>query len=448
MRRVCLAVLVVGLVLGAVPWAAAQDQKPEPTAPKVTLDVTDQPAADVAADITKQSSVQVGVVSPCTALATVKVTDVKTEPAVKAFGEAIEASWIRAYVLESAPPATPWTADQLYAGMNNQRENWFDSFTDEERGKLFEQWRASGAFGRGRGGPGQGPGQGQGPGAQGGPPPAAGEGQAAPQAQAAPQPPPEMPGAGRSNMQRRLREEAQKAAQAAQAAGGQAPEGQPAAGQPAAGQPAAGQPAAGQPGQGGPGGQGGRFGVRLYDPVGDLIIPVRTDTVTLTLQDTPLQEALYDFTTASGFIVAAGADLTGNITLQAENKPIEEVLAQIATAVNAKWRPIYLLSVPRQLSEAEQEAQMEQRFQSRWARFWAKSPEERAADIQQQVDRINRMAERMRQGAQQGRGGGRFQRFGARMAQRMARYSAGLSDAQRKEIKPLLQAMSKAFGGQ
>jgi len=175
---------------------------------------------------------------------------------------------------------------------------------------------------------------------------------------------------------------------------------------------------------------------------------VRTETVTLTLQDTPLQQALYDFTTASGFIVAAGADLTGNITLQAENKPIEEVLTQIATAVNAKWRPIYLLSVPRQLSEAEQEAQMEQRFQSRWARFWAKSPEERAADIQQQVDRINRMAERMRQGAQQGRGGGRFQRFGARMAQRMARYSAGLSDAQRKEIKPLLQAMSKAFGGQ
>jgi len=231
-------------------------------------------------------------------------------------------------------------------------------------------------------------------------------------------------------MQRRLREEAQKAAQAAQAAGGQAAEGQPAAGQP------------------GQGGQAGRFGPRLYDPVGELIIPVRTETVTLTLQDAPLQQALYDFTTASGFIVAAGADLTGNITLQAENKPIEEVLTQIATAVNAKWRPIYLLSVPRQLSEAEQEAQMEQRFQSRWARFWAKSPEERAADIQQQVDRINRMAERMRQGAQQGRGGGRFQRFGARMAQRMARYSAGLSDAQRKEIKPLLQAMSKAFGGQ
>jgi len=235
-------------------------------------------------------------------------------------------------------------------------------------------------------------------------------------------------------MQQRLREEARKAAEAAAAQGGQA-------------QPAAGQPAAGQ---GGPGGQGGRGGPRLYDPVRDLIIPVRTETVTLNLQDVPLQEALYNFMTASGFIVAAGGDLSGNITLQAENKPIDEVLTQIATAVNAKWRPIYLMSVPRELSEAEQEAQMDNRFNSRWARYWAKSPEDRAKDIQQQVERITRMAERMRQAQANGQnpGGGRFQRMGGRMMQRMTKYSATLSDAQRQEIKPLMQAMSKAFGGQ
>ncbi len=431
MRRVMLTVLATCLVLGAAHVVLAQEPQAEP---KVTLDVTDQAAADVAAEVTKQSGVQVGVVSPCTATATVKVTDVKTEPAVKAFAEAIEASWIRAYVLESAPPATPWTADQLYAGLDNQRQNWFDSFSDEERGKLFEQWRAAGGFGRGPGGPGGGPGQGQGPGGQGGPPPAAGEAPAGGQPAAAAAPV-EFPGAGRSNMQRRLREEARKAAEAAAAQGGQA---------------AAGQPAAGQPAQGGPGGQGGRFGPRLFDPVGDLIIPVRTETITLNLQDVPLQQALYDFTTASGFIVAAGGDLTGNITLQAENKPIDEVLTQIATAVNAKWRPIYLLSVPRELTEAEQEAQMDQRFNSRWARFWAKSPVDRAKDIQQQVERITRMSERMRQAQANGQnpGGGRFQRMASRMSQRMAKYSAGLTDAQRKEIKPLLQAMSKAFSGQ
>ncbi|MBU0611083.1 MAG: hypothetical protein KKI08_24600, partial [Armatimonadetes bacterium] len=208
------------------------------------------------------------------------------------------------------------------------------------------------------------------------------------------------------------------------------------------------QPAAGQPGQGGPGGRGGP---RLHDPVGNLIIPVRTETVTLNLQDVPLQQALYDFTTASGFLVAAGGDLSGNITLQAENKPLDEVLTQIATAVNAKWRPIYLMSVPRELSEAEQEAQMDNRFNSRWARYWAKSPEDRAQDIQQQVDRITRMSERMRQAQQGGQGGnraGRFQRMGSRMMQRMTKYSATLSDAQRQEIKPLLQAMGKAMAGQ
>jgi len=181
------------------------------------------------------------------------------------------------------------------------------------------------------------------------------------------------------------------------------------------------------------------------DPISQLIIPVRTENVTLTLENVPLQQALLDLTTASGYVVAAGADLQGVVSLKAENKPINEVLDQIAAAANAKWRPIYLLSVPRQLSQEEQDARQEQRFQSGWASFWAKAPADRAKDIQQRVDGINRMADRMKENPQMAQ---RFQRRGGRMMQRMVRYSATLSDSQRAEIKPLLQAMGRAMSGQ
>ena len=407
MRTAQLLALAVLLSLGLWQVAAAQDAKTEP---KVTLDTADQAAAEVAAEVTKQSGVQVGVVSPCTATATVKIEDAKTEAAVKSFAEAIEASWIRAYVLESAAPAVPFTADQLIGGISYQRETWWDSFTDDERREMMEGWREAGAFGgfgRGQGGPGQG---------QDGQPPAEGQ-----QAQT-PQPRPEFPGAGSSNMQRRLMQEAREAAAAAAAAGGQQA----------------------QPGQQGDGGRGNFAGMRLFDPVRELIIPVRSDTVTLTLEDQPLNQALLDLTTASGFVVAAGADLQGNISLQAENKPIEEVLDQIAKAVNAQWRPIYLLAVPRQLSEAEMEQRMEQQFTSRWARYWAKSPEERKADIQQQVDRITRMAERARESGRTSR----LQRRGDRMLSRLQRYSAGLSTEQRRELLPLVRALGAAVNQQ
>ncbi|MEN6404148.1 MAG: hypothetical protein ABFD94_19560, partial [Armatimonadia bacterium] len=174
-------------------------------------------------------------------------------------------------------------------------------------------------------------------------------------------------------------------------------------------------------------------------------------TVTLTLDNQDLAQSLLDFTTCSGFILAASADLAGAVSLQAEQKPVDEVLTKIATAVGGQYRPLYLLSLPRELSEAEMEQRMEQGFQSRWAKYWAKPPEERAKDIQQQVERINQMAERMRQGAangQNGRGAGRMQRMMPRMLNRLGKYSAGLTPAQRMEIKPLLRAIGAAINGQ
>ena len=401
MKRMLWLVLVFCLVLAQL--VAAQDA---PAVKTVTLDVTDQPVADVAAEITKQTGIQVGVVLPCDAKVTLKLDGAKPEEAVKAFAEAFNASWLRAYVLEKQPPATPFTANQLLAGLENQRSNWFDSFTEEEQRAMFEQWRA-----------------------------ARGDRE---------NPAPPMPGAGTSTLGRGFG-----------GRGGQGgPGGQGGAGAPAGGgaeaQPAqAGQQPAqpGQPGQQ-PGGQQGQRRGMMFDPIRQLIIPLRADTVTLTLDNQDLAQSLFDFTTCSGFILAASADLTGAVSLQAEQKPVDEVLTKIATAVGGQYRPLYLLALPRELSEAEMEQRMEQMFQSRWAKYWAKSPEDRAKDIQQQVERIGRMAERMQQGGQNGRGAGRMQRFMPRMLNRLGKYSAGLTPAQRMEIKPLLRAIGAAINGQ
>lgn len=402
----CLGLLAL---VGSVTVACAQEAK----APvKVTLQVTDEPVAKVAEKLTELTGIQIGVIAPGEAKVTLDLKEVTIEQAVKAFAEAFEASWIRAYVLESRPPDKPYTPEQLIAGLENQRENWFESLSDEQRAALMESWRGT------RG-------------------PREGEAQA----------PAVMPGAGRSSLGRR-------------GPGGPGQPGQPGQGGQPGQPPVEGQAPAAAQGQGGPQGQGGlqgpgqgqggqRGGMRLFDPVGQLILPVRSETITLELPGVPLNEAIFDLTTVSGFIVAAGGDLRGEVTLKAENKPLEEVIAEVAKAVSGQWRPLYLLSVPRELSEAEQEQRMEQRFQSRWARYWAKSPEERAQDIQQQVERINRWAEMARRPAQDGqpnRAAQGLQRRGQRMLSRLATYSASLTPAQRMELKPLMRALGAAIG--
>jgi hypothetical protein len=158
-------------------------------------------------------------------------------------------------------------------------------------------------------------------------------------------------------------------------------------------------------------------------------------------QDLALADAIYDFTTASGFLAVASTDLTGTVTLQADKMPINDVLDKIALAANAKWQPVYLLALPRVLSDAEVEARTEQRFQNQWSQFWAKSPADRATDIQNRVDGINRMAEMMKQNPQMA---SRMQTRGGRMMSRMERYSASLSMDQRRELLPLVRAMGAA----
>jgi type II secretory pathway component GspD/PulD (secretin) len=330
---------------------------------KVTLDVTDQPSAEVMAEVGRQIEAQVAFVGPnLPEKVTLRLQDAAPDEAVARLAEALEASWMRAYVLESQPPPTPYTGDQLFDGLENQRNNWVQSLTPEQHEALVKGVLLA-------------------------PRPAPGE------------TPSVMPGAGRAKW------------------------------------PAG--PSAALLGR--------------YDAVRNVTLPQRTECVTLTLQDTPLPQALFAVTTASGFLVAAGGGLGGNITLTAEQQPLEQVIAEIAPQANAQWRPIYLLSIPRDLSAAETDQKIEQGMQRHFGQFWAKTPDARAEEVQNWVGRLGKWGEMAKQPTADGRPNmvaRAIQTLGPKVLSHLVEYSSGLPPAQRKELTPLIQALGKAVAGQ
>lgn len=420
------AVLVAIAVMVALP-ATAQTEDAAEGPPKVNMTADHWDAAKVAAQITEQTGVQVAVTEWTAGSVTGTLTDFELEDAVSSLAQAAQASWLRLYVLETAPPEEPYSAPELLIMLEETRGAWLESLTDEQRATLFGGFRGQRG---GQGGPGGPPGEDQ-PAAEGAAPPAEGEG--APQAEG-------QPGEGRPRFERPSME----------GPGG------------AIARPPA--PEGAQEGD-----RGGRFGGfgNYEDPLRGLLLAGRTDTITLELTDAPLQEALSAFTLSSRFLVIADEELSGAVSMQLEEAPLSEALDAIAEASGAQWRTVYIVSAPRQLTEeeiAQREATREQRreeqFNQRWAEFWAMSPEERAAEIQERVGWMERMAQRMEERRQQmandpnadperaARRAQRGQRRMGRMFDRMVSYSTQLTPEQRLELKPLLQAMARMRGGQ
>ena len=423
MHRLLAVPLVVLLVLACLPAVLAQAAT---EGPKVTVSAANKGIADVAADIAKQSGLQVGLVDKSQAVASLDLKEAEVEKAVRELGKAFDGSWMRAYVLETSPPSGTYSADQLAQKMQEFRDDWMQSMTPEERQALFSRFRQNGQAGQ-PGQPGMAPGQ---PGAAGGPIP-------------------DMPGGARSSRSG-FGQRNQGGAQPGQpgvaaAPGGGAPAAAPGAAAPGA--PGAGAPGAGAPGAGAPGaGAAGQFGGggRLYDPIAQLLGRQRTETITLKLDNVPVKTALQNFMLESGFIAWPEKELTGNVTLDVKDAPLTEVLDKIAKATDAKWRTVYLLCEPRELSQDERD-QMQTAAEDRMLQtFWAKSPEERQQEIQRRVGQINDWAQAAQQDPN-GRAAQALQRFGPRILQGIARRAANMSPEQRLEISPVLQALGRAI---
>jgi hypothetical protein len=335
-------------------------QTPPPA--KVTVDLTDRPAAEVLAEVGAQIGAQVAFVGPNVPdKVTLNVTDLLPEEAIGKLAEALGASWMRAYLLESQPPPTPFTGDQLFGGLQRQRNLWFESMTDQQRQALVVGVAA-------------------------GAPPTPGA------------PPVVTPGGGHAKP---------------------------------------------------PTGQGASpFGGR-YDAVGSLMLSRRSDTMSLKLDKTPLPQALFAVTGASSFLVAAGADLTGDVTLAVTDKPTKDVVAEIARQVNAQWRPVYLLSIPRPLTDAELDQMIVDGMSDYATRFWAKPPEERAAEVQKWVDRMGqwgRMAKAPSPDGTPNRVAEAVRAIGPKVLSHLVQYSSGLPATNRAELAPLIRALGQMVG--
>jgi hypothetical protein len=357
MRRIA---LLLSVCASAVALGPAGAQPPADA--KVTLEAADQPTAEVVAEITKQLGVQVGIVGQAPEQVTLSLKDAAPDAAVAALAEALDASWLRSYVLESQPPAVPFTPDQLLAGLLHQRDSWFESLTEEQRQAIMALAMLSLQPGANR---------------------------------------PQIAGAGLAKPL-----------------------------------PTSTGPAPGGPFQG------------RFDAVRQIILPQRTETVTLHLDNVPLPQALFALMTASKFIVAAGGDLTGNVTVAADDRPLTEVVGQIAEAVGAQWRPIYLLSVPRVLSDAEMEEKIDEALQSRLAMFWSKPREERAREVDKWVGRLKQWGHMAQQTTPDGKPSmmnRALATVGPKALQWMTQYVAGLPQDRRLELKPIIQALGEAL---
>lgn len=423
-----LTAICVLITLGAC--LSADDQATQPP-PAVTLAAVDTAVRTAAAGIQEQTDVQIAVTDWTNATVSVAFDNAPLDDAMRQLAAAAEASWMRAYVLERKPPDEPYSAETMLSVLRDARDAWLEGLSEEQRRA------AMGGFGgggnRGQGGPGQG---GQRPqGVQG--PPQAGETGPATAAGA----PPAVEGA---------------AAQPGPQRGGQmGPAGQGAGrggfgfGEgvqyPGGGVHRIPRPeGAGVP-EGGEGGAGGPGGFMQYDdPIRNVLLPVRKDTVSLDITDLTIDAANSAFTTACGFLVMTDTEYPGTVTTKLEEAELSKALDTIAAAAGAKWRMVYILSQPRKLTDeevAERNQQMEQRmeqaFQNRWTEFWALEPEARAERIERMVGWMERMPQ------PEGARADRLRRMGGRMLSRMTSYSMTLSPEQREEIKPLLQAMAK-----
>ena len=128
-------------------------------APKINVDVTDKPVADVLAQIQAQApKVQLCATKATVANVTVKCTDASVDAALKAVAKALKGSCLRGYLIErTGPGATPYTAAEYIDFIKTARQEWRQRLTPEQTqafdARAREHFRNLGQNGQDRPGP-------------------------------------------------------------------------------------------------------------------------------------------------------------------------------------------------------------------------------------------------------------------------------------------------------
>ena len=323
--------LAIALALPAI--CVAQEKQ----ADKLSLDVTNQAVREVAKTLVVATGVTVLPTQTAgEATATVKVTDAKLEDAVKAVADAIDGSWLRAYVIEPAgqEPGEE-TIDDVLERLQVAWRDWMLTCTDEELDAFRERTVAAIATG------------------------------------GAPTPPQETAGGG-----------------------------------------------------------------LMVDLVGTLQGPFHAEQVSLKLDAADIREALKQFTLQSGYITLLSADVTGKVTLDVTNEELPKALDAICAPANAKWRLLYIIGKPREVTPDEMEQRVMEMVQRGAEDFWKQPPEQR-----QQI--MQRITEGMGSIPPEARNAIKNSPWTGRIMGRVMQFIFTLTPDQRREIAPLMQGIGK-----
>lgn len=103
-------------------------------APKISIDATDKPIAEVLAQIQAQMpKTQICATAATTANVTVKLTDASVEEAVKAVAKALKGTYLRGYIIErNGPGETPYTTAEYIDFIKAARADWRKRLTPEQ----------------------------------------------------------------------------------------------------------------------------------------------------------------------------------------------------------------------------------------------------------------------------------------------------------------------------
>jgi hypothetical protein len=174
----------------------------------------------------------------------------------------------------------------------------------------------------------------------------------------------------------------------------------------------------------------------MFDIIDTLQGPFHAEQITLKLDAAEVREALKQFTLQSGYITLLADDVTGQVTLDVTDEKLPKVLDMICEATDTKWRPLYIIGKPRELTPDEMEQRLADMMQRGADEFWKLPPDQRQ-------DIIQRLTERMASIPPDARAAIRNSPWTGRIMGRVMQFMFTLTPEQRREISPLMQGFGK-----
>jgi len=179
-------------------------------------------------------------------------------------------------------------------------------------------------------------------------------------------------------------------------------------------------------------------GGMAFDIVETLQPPFGSEQVTLQAQGAEIKEALALFTLDCGYMTLLDSAVTGQVTVDATQAELPDVLDDLCEQVGAQWRPVYLIGKARPITPDEMEQRFSEMLERGAAEFWKLPPEQRADIVQQLTSRMQSIPPEVQSMI-------KSSPWTSRLMGRAMQFVFTLTPDQRREVAPLLQGAVKLF---